>query len=164
MARKKTKGYVEMNGRFYARISVAGKRVNLGAYDTAEEAMEAYLQACEKLGRDPNRPPSGRPGSDKIDRLFPEDVERATSDLEQLRRMIKVLQNKSKVFKDEIKELRREHNLMRESYDAELFNLNSRLFVFKKQFEGGRVEKKLAWLNEQNKKLACRLEALEGQE
>lgn len=66
----KTKGYAKIRDRYYARISVRGKRVNLGAFDTEEEARTAYEYACEQLDRNPDRPPTGRPTS-KSDDLTP---------------------------------------------------------------------------------------------
>jgi hypothetical protein len=37
------------NGRYTATIHVKGKSVNLGTYDTAEEAGKAYLEAKRKI-------------------------------------------------------------------------------------------------------------------
>lgn len=38
-------------GRWYASISVDGKRLSLGAYDTKEEAHQAYLEAVRRYRR-----------------------------------------------------------------------------------------------------------------
>jgi len=40
-------GYTKCGDRFQALIKVKGKPISLGCYNTAEEAHEAYLWACE---------------------------------------------------------------------------------------------------------------------
>lgn len=39
------RGYVQIGGRYYARISRNNKQVALGGYDTPEQAHQAYLEA-----------------------------------------------------------------------------------------------------------------------
>lgn len=63
----RTKGYIQANGRYYAVMNVNGKRVSLGGFGTPEEATRAYRDHCKSIGRDPDRPPRGRPASDGSD-------------------------------------------------------------------------------------------------
>ena len=42
------KGYHKNGKKFQAQISINGKNINLGMFDTKEEAHQAYLQAKEK--------------------------------------------------------------------------------------------------------------------
>ena len=44
-----SKGYQEINGRFYPTISFKGKKLSLGGYDTAEEATHVYLCKAREL-------------------------------------------------------------------------------------------------------------------
>ena len=45
--RKNTKGYRKIGNKFYPRILFNNKSINLGCFDTAEEARQAYLNAKE---------------------------------------------------------------------------------------------------------------------
>lgn len=40
---------VNQRGRYAARITIQGKEIRLGSFDTAEQAGEAYKQAAERL-------------------------------------------------------------------------------------------------------------------
>lgn len=42
-------GYYKENGRYRTRMSVNGKQVTVGYYDTEEEAREAYIKAKSEL-------------------------------------------------------------------------------------------------------------------
>jgi hypothetical protein len=44
-----TKGYLEVNGKFYARIRVNGKQVNLGGFATPGEAHQRYVDEKNSL-------------------------------------------------------------------------------------------------------------------
>ena len=46
------KGYTEINGRFYARLRHQGKQLNLGGYDTAEEATAVYKKKAAELRKE----------------------------------------------------------------------------------------------------------------
>ena len=45
---RNAKGYHKNGKKFQAQISINGKNINLGMFDTKEEAHQAYLQAKEK--------------------------------------------------------------------------------------------------------------------
>jgi len=45
---KTKKGYFKNRDKFYARIKLDYKTINLGSYDTEEEARQAYLDAKQK--------------------------------------------------------------------------------------------------------------------
>lgn len=53
------KGYKLLpNGRFYSSIRIDNSEYNLGTYDTAEEATEAYLSAARQFNENTNWRPS----------------------------------------------------------------------------------------------------------
>ena len=51
-ARGKAKGWLLVKGRYQARIQHEGHFINLGCFDTAEQAHEAYVQAANVLRPD----------------------------------------------------------------------------------------------------------------
>ncbi len=48
-SKRKTKGYVFVNGRYRARIYVRGQQECLGTFDTAEEATAAYQKRAKEV-------------------------------------------------------------------------------------------------------------------
>jgi hypothetical protein len=48
-SKRKTKGYVCVNGRYVARIYVRGQQERLGTFDTEEEASAAYIARAKEI-------------------------------------------------------------------------------------------------------------------
>lgn len=48
-SKRKTKGYIYVNGRYRARIYVRGQQECIGTFDTEEEARAAYIARAKEV-------------------------------------------------------------------------------------------------------------------